>query len=186
LPNWRKRIQHQRLECCLLGIKSLNPFFHKNAHVMSPIKSNRPLPAEQPLYFDDFITRNNWTTARRRLVTQLSPMPATNVFETETAFHVELAVPGLNHEDLIFLVTDDRIEIRYEPDDTAFEPFGTRRALHQEYRPAAFQRVFQLNAEMLDLDGLHVESANGIVRMEIPKHERHRGLLPLQVPFSLN
>ena len=153
---------------------------------MSPIKSNRHLPAEQPLYFDDFITRNNWTTARRKLALQLSPMPATNLHETESAFYIELAVPGLTHEDLIFLVTDDRIEIRFEPDDSAFEPFGTRRTLHQEYRPLAFQRVFQLNTEMLDLDGLQVASSNGIVRMEIPKQEAHRGLLPLHVPFSLN
>lgn len=153
---------------------------------MSPTHRNRPLPAEQPLHFDDFITRNNWTTARRQLALQLSPMPATNVYETETAFFIELAVPGLSHEDLIFLVTDDRIEIRYEPDDTAFEPYGVRRPLHQEYRPLAFQRIFQLNAEMLDLDGLQVVSNNGIVRMEIPKQENYRGMLPLRVPFSLN
>lgn len=171
----------------MFDVKSLNPFFQlKNALVMSPTHRNRPLPAEQPLYFDDFITRNNWTTARRQLALQLSPMPATNVYETETAFHIELAVPGLSHEDLIFLVTDDRIEIRYEPDDTAFEPYGVRRPLHQEYRPLAFQRIFQLNAEMLDLDGLQVVSNNGIVRMEIPKQDNYRGVLPLQVPFSLN
>ena len=98
---------------------------------MSPIKRNRPLPAEQPLYFDDFITRNNWTTARRQPALQISPMPATNLYETETAFHIELAVPGLTHEDLIFLVTDDRIEIRFEPDESAFEPYGTRRTLQK-------------------------------------------------------
>jgi len=153
---------------------------------MSPIKRNRPLPAEQPLYFDDFITRNNWTTARRQPALQISPMPATNLYETETAFHIELAVPGLTHEDLIFMVTDDRIEIRFEPDDSAFEPYGTRRMLHQEYNPMAFQRIFQLNTEMLDLDGLQVASSNGIVRMEIPKQVAYRGLLPVHVPFSLN
>ncbi|MBK9338240.1 MAG: Hsp20/alpha crystallin family protein [Lewinellaceae bacterium] len=153
---------------------------------MFPAQNNRPLPANQPLYFDDFITRNNWTQTQRQMAMQLSLLPATNVYETETAFFIELVVPGLSHDDLTFFTTDDRIEIRYEPENSDFEPYGSRRSLHREYRLLAFQRVFQLNGEALDLDGLQVRSGAGIVQMEIPKREEHRGVLPLQVPFSLN
>jgi HSP20 family protein len=153
---------------------------------MLPAQNNRPLPAKQPLYFDDFITRNAWVLAQKQLALQLSPMPATNVYETETAFFIELVVPGLSHEDLTFFTTEDRIEIRYEPEASTFEPYGSRRSMHQEYRLLAFQRVFQLNAEALDLDGLQVRSNAGIVQLEVPKREEHQGMLPLQVPFSLN
>lgn len=153
---------------------------------MFPAQNNRLLPAEQPLHFDDFITRDGWKLAQQQTGLQLSPMPATNIFETETAFFIELAVPGFSHEDLTFFTTDDRIEIRYEPDTAAFEPYGSRRTLHREYRPIAFQRIFQLNMEALDLDGLQVRSHDGIVQLEIPKRETHLGSLPLRVPFSLN
>ena len=153
---------------------------------MLPIQNNRQLPAEQPLYFDDFITRNNWKTAHQQLALQLSPMPATNVYETERSFFIELVVPGLSKDDLLFFTTENSIEIRYEPDENDFEPYGSRRYLHREYRPMAFRREFQLNVDALDFDALRVDSVNGVVRIEIPKQERFRGILPLQEPFSWN
>ncbi|TNE60390.1 MAG: Hsp20/alpha crystallin family protein, partial [Bacteroidetes bacterium] len=145
---------------------------------MFPIQNNRQLPAEQPLFFDDFITRNNWTAARKQLQLQLSPMPATNVYETETAFYIELVVPGLTHEDLLFFTTDDKLEVRFTPDERSFEPYGSRRHLHREYRPIAFRREFQLNPDALDLDALQVHSENGIVQIEIPKREDYHSSLP--------
>lgn len=153
---------------------------------MRPTQNNRPLPAEQPLFFDDFITRNNWKAAREQFQMQLNLMPATNVYETEKAFFIELVVPGLSHEDLLFFTTEDSLEIRYQPDDHHFEPYGSRRYLHREYRPVAFQRVFQLNTEALDFDALQVSSDRGVVRIEIPKQADYWGTLPLRVPFSLN
>lgn len=148
--------------------------------------NNRLLPAEQPLFFDDFITRDGWRLAQKQLGLQLSPMPATNIYETETDFFIELAVPGLTHEDLTFFTAEDRIEIRYEPDASAFEPYGSRRTLHREYRPMAFHRIFQVSTEALDLDGLQVHSRDGIVHLRIPKRLAYHGALPLRVPFSLN
>lgn len=153
---------------------------------MFPSQNNRPLPAHLPLYFDDFITRNNWMKGQQEMPFQLSPMPATNVYETEKALHIELVVPGLSHEDLVFFTTEDTIEVRYAPDDHGFEVLGSRRNLHQEYRPVAFRRVFQINPEALDLDGLSVASGHGIVRVDIPKREEFQGALPLRMPFSLN
>ena len=48
-------------------------------------------------------------------------------------------------DDLQFFTTDRSIEVRYEPDDTAFEPFGSRRVWNTGYQPRAFQRLFELN-----------------------------------------
>ncbi len=153
---------------------------------MFPIQNNRYLPAEQPLFFDDFITRNNWKSAKNQLPMQLSPMPATNVYETKQAFFIELVVPGLSHDDLQFFTTENSIEVRYEPDMGSFEPYGSRRYLHREYQPLAFRREFQINPEALDFDALQVASSGGIVRIEIPKQQRFQGVLSLQQPFSLN
>ena len=153
---------------------------------MLPIENNRNLPAERPLYFDDFITMNKWNSAQEELPMQLSPMPATNVYETVHAFYVELIVPGLNKDDLQFFTTETSLEIRYEPDDRAFEAYGSRQYLHREFRPIAFRREFELNPDALDFEAMQVNSANGIVLIEIPKQENYRGALPLREPFSLN
>lgn len=153
---------------------------------MLPTRNNLNLPAEHPLYFDDFITRDNWKKAQQQLPLQISPMPATNVFESENNLVIELVVPGLSHEDMLFFTTDHSVEVRYEPDSRAFEPFGSRRSLHREYHPVAFRRVFELNAEALDFDQLYIDSANGIVRINIPKREEYQGRIQPFMPFSLN
>jgi hypothetical protein len=46
--------------------------------------------------------------------------------------------------------------------------------------------VFQVNADALDFEALHIDSYKGIIRIEIPKQENFWGTLPLRVPFSLN
>lgn len=180
-------MQQWEMARCLSDIELPETFlFKKNVFVMFPAQNNRQLPAEQPLFFDDFITRNNWKAAQENFQMQLNLMPATNVYETEKAFYIELVVPGLSHEDLLFFTTENGIEIRYQPDEHNFEPYGSRRYLHREYRPAAFQRAFQVNTEALDFENIHIDSAKGVVRIEVPKQENYWGTLPLRVPFSLN
>lgn len=153
---------------------------------MLPTQNNRHLPAQQPLYFDDFITRDRWNAAQRQLPVQLSLMPAINVYETVDTFFLELVVPGVAMDDLQFFTTDRSIEVRYEPDASLFEPFGHRRVWSTGYRPAAFRRLFELNPEALDFDELRVSEYHGIIRFEIPKRPAFRGLVMPVTPFSLN
>ena len=153
---------------------------------MLPTRINLQLPSEQPLFFDDFITRDNWKAAEGQIPMQVVPMPATNVIETEDVLVIELIVPGLSAEDLTFLVTDNSVEVRYEPDINSFEAFNSQRFHQREYRPMAFTRRYELNPQALDFDGLEVESDQGIVRIEIPKLEQFRGRVQPFMPFSLN
>lgn len=153
---------------------------------MLPSRNNLHLPAGRPVFFDDFTIRDNWKAAQRALPLQLTPVPATNVFETPDIFVIELAIPGVTHEDIQFFTTDRSIELRYEPDTGSFEAFGARRIWHAEYRPVPFRRQFELNPEALDLDRLQVSSAHGIIRMEIPKKGPNAGRIVPAFPFSLN
>lgn len=153
---------------------------------MLPTQKNLHLPAELPMYFDDFITRDKYKAAQRRLPVQISLMPATSLYETPEAFIIEMAIPGVSHDDLHFFTTDSSIEIRFKPESGGYEPYASRRVWHQEYRPEAFHRKFEFNPEMLDLDGLQVSSLDGVIRMELPKQASFRGRITPMEPFSLN
>lgn len=153
---------------------------------MYPAQNNRHLPADKPVFFDDFTTQKTWNAARETLPFQLSMMPAVNIFETLDAFFIELYVPGISIEELRFFSTDRSIEVRYEPDKLAFEPYGTRRNWHTGHRPQGFRRQFDLNPDALDIDALEVESDNGVVRLQYPKKENFRGRVQSESPFSLN
>ena len=153
---------------------------------MLPAQKNLHLPAEMPLYFDDFITRDNYKAAQRRPPVQLSLMPATNVYETAESFFIEMVVPGVSYEELEFFVTDRSIEIRYKPENGEYAPMNSSRVWHTEYHPAAFKRKFEFNPEIFDIDNLQVDSLHGVTRIEIPKQEAYRGRMTPLMPFSLN
>lgn len=153
---------------------------------MFPTQKNLHLPAELPMYFDDFITRDNHKAAQRGFPVQLSLMPATSLYETPEAVFIEMVIPGISYDDLQFFTTDSSIEIRFKPEPGGYEPYASRRVWHEEYRPMAFQRKFEFNPEMLDMDRLEVSSLDGVIRLELPKQEPFRGRITPMEPFSLN
>ena len=166
---------------------NLRSFFtNEKKFVMLPTQKNLHLPAELPMYFDDFITRDNFKAARRRLPVQISLMPATSLYETPESFIIEMATPGISHDDLRFFTTDRSIEVRYEPETGGYEPYGSRRIWHREFHLEGFQRKFEFNPEMLDVDQLQVSSTHGMIRIELPKQESVRGQVSPMEPFSLN
>lgn len=141
--------------------------------------------AGAPIYFDDFQTRDAWQNALRAPL-QFSALPATNVVETSDAFVIELVAPGLTHEQLDISVGTHSIEVRFDPDSTDFETLHRRRIWRSEYMPMPFQRTFELNGDLLDLDALSISSTLGLIHIHIPKQEAVRGRIVPFVPFSSN
>ncbi len=153
---------------------------------MAQIKrNNRQLPANIPLYFDDVATRDSWKMAQQAPF-QIAPMPAVSVYETTDEFIIELAVPGISHEDLTIQMTEKGLWVEYAPPTDRFEPMDERRTWRKEYRQAGFQRGFELSTDVLDFDGMQVSSANGLIQFIFPKHNPFRGRVMQAMPFSDN
>lgn len=155
---------------------------------MTNATKNLTLPADTPLYFDDFITRDGWRTGRQSYPLQFVNLPATNVFETLDNFVIEIVAPGLSHEDLHIATTDSTLDIRYEPvQNSRFESLQTRRNWHTEYRALPFRRQFEMEEEAIDFSGMVVTSEHGRIQFVIPKKGDYRGRVAPFVPkFSLS
>lgn len=153
---------------------------------MTQIHKNQVVPAERPVYFDDFITRDNWKRGKEAYPMQFASLPATNIYENADFFIIELVAPGLSHEMLEISTEDSVLDVRYEYRDERYENMQTSRDWHREYRTAPFRRQFELNAEVADFSELQVSSNNGVVRFEIPKREDFRGKVLPAMPFSPN
>ncbi len=138
------------------------------------------------IFFDDFATRDAWQAAQGNAQPQLSLLPATNVIETTDNFVIELVAPGLTHEDLDISIRDNEIQVRFEPTDSTFESVQNRREWRSEYRLMPFERSFELNGDVLDLWSLSVTSADGLIRLSIPKRDKVRGRIAPMIPFSWN
>ena len=96
----------------------------------------------------------------------MSKLPATNVKETETAFHVELAVPGFKKEDIKVNVEEDVLsvsaEIKAEKDEK------DEKFTRKEFSYSSFNRKFQLPSN-INKDQIEAKYENGILNLKINK-----------------
>lgn len=129
------------------------------------IKRNGFAPST-PSFFDDTVLRDifgwdNWSS-------QGNTLPKVNILETNEAFIVEMAAPGMKKEDFHVELDNDTLIIQsehsYERNDenTSF----TRR----EFSYQSFKRSFYL-PNTVEADKIKASYKDGILMLEIPKKE---------------
>lgn len=93
-------------------------------------------------------------------------VPAVNVKETETAFQLQLAAPGLRKEDLTVNVDNNKLTLAYKPQTQPDETAGTFTRL--EFGVPAFERSFRL-PKSVNVEQISAAYTNGILTVELPK-----------------
>ena len=95
-------------------------------------------------------------------------LPAINIKETDTAFLMEVAAPGLNKEDFKVEVHNDLLTISSEQETNkeSNDDGYTRR----EFSFSSFQRSFSL-PEGVDSEAINAIYKDGILQLSIPKVE---------------
>jgi HSP20 family protein len=95
-------------------------------------------------------------------------VPAVNVKETETAFHLELAAPGLKKEDLKINVENNKLTIGYKSEVKTEET--TEKFTRQEFGYTSFERSFRL-PKTVNANEIKAAYTDGILSVELPKIE---------------
>lgn len=127
--------------------------------------NNRPLPATFRRFFDD-----NWTMANEQ-----NHRPAVNITETETGYELEMLAPGRVKENFNVAFNEGTLEITYttptveatEGEATPAKPDFRRR----EFRLVDFTRRFQLDEQIIDVEAIEANYADGILHLMLPKLE---------------
>ena len=94
--------------------------------------------------------------------------PAVNVFETEKAFELSIAVPGLSKDQFSIEVEKDVLTISALAEDVKDEAQKYKR---KEFDYTGFKRSFKLNPG-LDADKIQAKYDAGILAITIPKIEK--------------
>ncbi|MCU0404910.1 MAG: Hsp20/alpha crystallin family protein [Chitinophagaceae bacterium] len=92
--------------------------------------------------------------------------PAVNISETDTAYDIELAVPGFKKEDFTLKVEDDVLTISAE--GKTEEKTEEKNYSRREYHYAAFTRSFRLPDNAKD-DDIKAGYKDGMLHLSIPK-----------------
>lgn len=100
-----------------------------------------------------------------RLVTRV---PAVNITETETAYHVELAAPGLSKSD--FQINVDKNVMSISADKQEEKTENDKVYSKKEYSYTSFSRSFTL-PDVVDYSNIEASYEDGILKVVIGKKE---------------
>lgn len=128
---------------------------------------NRMFPTFDSLW-DNFFDKD-YMTKGMELGTKV---PAVNVSETDKAFELEVAVPGLNKEDFDIDMDKDILTIsaqkQTETEETSEE---TKKVTRREFSYSSFSRSFRL-PENVDEENISAEYKDGLLHLSIPKKSK--------------
>jgi len=114
---------------------------------------------------DDVLGSETMETVKRNLI---SNTPLANIMETETAHIVELAVPGVNKEDIKIDLMENKLTVSLSKEEVADEKTNLKE--RREFNYSKFKRAFNL-PKNIDLDKIEAKNENGVLTITIPKKE---------------
>ena len=118
-----------------------------------------------PSIFNDFFD-NNW------MVKTNATAPAINVIESEKAYKVEVAAPGMTKDDFnIHLSEDNELVITMEKkNENQEEDKENKKYLRREFSYTKFQQALIL-PEDVEKDNISASVSEGVLTIDLPKRQ---------------
>ena len=95
-------------------------------------------------------------------------IPAVNIAETENAFHIDIAAPGLKKED--FKISLDKNVLSVAADKKVENAEEGKKFSKREYSYHSFNRSFTL-PDVADYNNIEAEYTDGILKLNVAKKE---------------
>lgn len=97
-----------------------------------------------------------------------SSVPASNIYEDEHGFTIEMSVPGFNKDDFQIKLDNHIITISSEKNN---DENNTTKVLRQEFIPSSFTRSFTLAENVVDESSVIASYEAGILTLKMAKRE---------------
>lgn len=124
------------------------------------------------LFDTDFMPRANQTA------------PAINVKETDKAYIVELAAPGMKKEDFNVHINDDgNLIIKMEQKEEKKDEDKSTRYLRREFSYSKYEQTLILPDDV-EKDQIKARVEHGVLTVELPKHEEQKVKVSRQIEIG--
>ena len=141
--------------------------------MMPVMRSNSWIPSVFGDLFDnDFVPKSNYTA------------PAINVKESDKAYTVELAAPGMKKEDFNVHINDEgNLIIKMESKQDHKEEDKNTRYLRREFSYSKFEQTLILPDDVKK-DDIKARVENGVLTVELPKVVEEKVKLSRQIDIA--
>lgn len=136
---------------------------------MSIVRYNSALNDFVPTTFSNLIDKFFNESLSRQGGSAYSFVPKVDIVETEKAFEIHVAVPGVNKEDFKIDLNDNFLTISGERKFTAEKESNNFRSIETQY--GTFSRSFAM-PDNVDAAKISASYTNGILQLVIPKDEK--------------
>ena len=120
-------------------------------------------------FFDDFFDREFFDWTNSNFSPSGTTLPAVNIKETDKAFEVEMAAPGMKKEDFKVELHDNLLKISSEQKKETEEKEDDY--MRREFSYQSFQRSFTLPIDEVDSDAIKATYKDGVLKLLIPRKE---------------
>ena len=121
--------------------------------------------------FDDFFNTEIAEWAKQNHSTTGTTIPAVNIKETDKAFEVEVAAPGMDKKDFKIEVDNNVLVISSEKQEEKEGNDENGKYTRREFSYQSFQRSFTLPMDLIDDKKIEAKYKDGILNIIIPKKE---------------
>ena len=141
--------------------------------MMPMMRSNNWIPAVfNDLFNTEFLPKVSATA------------PAINVKESDKAYTVELAAPGMKKEDFNVHINDEgNLVVKMESKNEAKEEDKTTRYLRREFSYSKFEQTLILPDDVKK-DAISAKVENGVLTVELPKPVEEKVKLSRQIDIA--
>ena len=140
---------------------------------MMPMRSNNWIPAVfNDLFYNDYMPKANCTA------------PAINVKESDKAYTVELAAPGMKKEDFNVHINDEgNLIIKMEQKEEKKDEDKNVRYLRREFSYSKYEQTLILPDDV-EKDQIKARVEHGVLTVELPKHEEQKVKVSRQIEIG--
>ncbi len=126
-----------------------------------------------PVLFNEFLNSNS------KLNNSITPLA--NIKESETAFEIELAIPGFKKDDFKVEVHDKSLTISSVSNSETEE--SKDNYVRKEFSYASFSRSFKLPITV-DTDKIEASYESGVLNLTLPKKEEAKAKEPRLIAIN--
>ncbi len=148
---------------------------------MSLIKRESYLPAWSN-FFGDFLHHDWYDWSNQNYSLTNTTLPSVNIKDTEEAFFVEMAAPGMVKDDFKIELTNNLLTI-FSEKQSENQVKDKERISRREFSYQSFSRSFILPA-IVDNERIAAKYENGILSINIPKKEEAKPKPTKQITVS--
>lgn len=109
--------------------------------------------------------------------------PATNIFETDNDFRVEILLPGFRKEDVQLKFHENILTVKVELPEKQEDQKEKYRYEHREFSVYNFERKFRI-PKTVDAENIAARFENGVLVLELPKKAEALPKPPVEIKIN--